>query len=85
MDTDLHGLAGHLRKRGLRVELDAAGLLRATTSVNDLVQQIAMTGDRYITALGHEIGERGREATCAERVAHLLAAPVQTGPRDQTS
>ncbi|MCX5385881.1 hypothetical protein [Streptomyces sp. NBC_00083] len=85
MDSDLQELSGHLRKRGLRVELDAAGFLRAGTSVNDLVEEIAMAGVRYITALGHEIGEQGREATCAERVAHLLAAPVQTGPRDRTS
>ncbi|GGU15668.1 hypothetical protein [Streptomyces violascens] len=82
MDTELRKLADHLRKRGLHVDLDDTGSLRATNSVNDLAEHIAMNGNHYVTPFGYEIGERGHEASCAERIAHMLAAPVQTGLRE---
>ncbi|MFD7164128.1 hypothetical protein [Streptomyces violascens] len=87
MDTDLQRLAGHLRKRGLRVDIDLTdpGSLRAANPLDGMfTEQIAMNGNRYITSLGYEIGESGHEASCAERIAHLLAIPVQTGPREHT-
>ncbi|WP_438293312.1 hypothetical protein [Streptomyces sp. HUAS TT7] len=87
MDTDLQRLAGHLRKRGLHVDVDLTSpeSLQAANPLDGmLTEQIAMNGNRYITSLDYEIGERGHEASCAERIAHMLAVPVQTGPREQT-
>lgn len=83
MDTDLQKLAGHLKDRGLRVDLtDSETTLQAANPLNALLtEQIATTGDRYVTGFGYEIGERGHEASCAERIAHMLAVPIQTGPR----
>ena len=85
MDTDLQKLAGHLRDRGLTVDLtDSETALQAANPLNALLaEQIATTDDRYVTSFGYEIGERGHEASCAERIAHMLAVPVQTGPRTE--
>ncbi|RCH64261.1 hypothetical protein DT019_34315 [Streptomyces sp. SDr-06] len=87
MDTDLQKLAGHLQKRGLCAALDdSETTLRTANPLSaHLTEQIATTEGRYITSFGYEIGERGHEASCAERIAHILAVPVQTGPREKAS
>ncbi|WP_328313054.1 hypothetical protein OG432_24245 [Streptomyces sp. NBC_00442] len=87
MDTDLQKLAGHLQDRGLTVDLtDSETTLQAANPLHEmLTENIATEGDRYVTSFGYEIGERGHEAGCAERIAHLLLVPVQTGPRRRAS
>ncbi|MEV5940661.1 hypothetical protein [Streptomyces sp. NPDC051994] len=86
MDTDLQKLAGHLQSRGLHVALNDTGSLQAANPLSEhLTEQIAMDGSRYVTSFGYEIGERGHEASCAERIAHILAVPIQTGPRKKAS
>ncbi|MEU9195370.1 hypothetical protein [Streptomyces hundungensis] len=87
MDIDLRKLAGHLRDRGLTVELnDDETVLRAANPLHEaLTEQIATNGVRYVTGFGYEIGERGHEAGCAERIAHMLGVPVRTGPRAAAS
>ncbi|GGT99244.1 hypothetical protein [Streptomyces violascens] len=87
MDTNPQGLAGRLRKRGLHVDVgptDAESLRAANPLDGMLTEQIAANGNRYVTSVGFEIGEPGLEASCAERIAHPLAIPVQTGPREHT-
>ncbi|MGW1866479.1 hypothetical protein ACWCPS_13075 [Streptomyces mauvecolor] len=87
MDSDLQRLAGHLRKRGLHVDIDLTDpepLQAANPLDGMLTGQIAMSGSRYVTSLGCGIGERGHEASCAERIAHMLDILVQTGPRERT-
>ncbi|MFI6683382.1 hypothetical protein [Streptomyces sp. NPDC050485] len=86
MDSDLQKLAGHLRKRGLHVDVDdTEPHLQAASPLHEmLTEDIATDGDLYVTSFGYEIGERGHEASCAERIAHLLLlVPVQTGPRTE--
>ncbi|MFD0436987.1 hypothetical protein [Streptomyces chartreusis] len=76
MDTnDLQRLAEHLEERGLRVTVNAAEKrLTATNPLNSrLTEEIVATDDSYVTSFDYEIGERGSEGECAERVARVLA------------
>ena len=71
MDTDLQKLAGHLQSRGPHVALNDTGTLRAARPLDEhLTEQIAVDGSRYVTSFGYEMGGRGHEASCAERIAH---------------
>lgn len=82
MDTnDLQSLAGHLEKRGLRVLVDEPRMrLRATNPLSSrLSEEITATGDRHVTSFDHEIGERGQEPECSERIAHILAVGPASG------
>ncbi|MBV7245140.1 hypothetical protein [Streptomyces sp. MW-W600-10] len=83
--TDLQRLAGHLRNHGLRVvALEPELRLHVTSPLNGLLtQEIVAEGGRYVTGLFHEIGERGREKECAERIARLIAVsgPTTAGAR----
>ncbi|MFI7239589.1 hypothetical protein [Streptomyces cyaneofuscatus] len=73
--TDLQRLAGHLRNHGLQVvALEPELRLHATNPLHSLLtEEIVAEGGRYVTSFSYEIGERGREKACADRIAHLLA------------
>lgn len=76
MDTnDLQRLASHLEHRGLRVAVnDSALRLDVTNPLNSrLSEEIILKRQRYVTGFDHEIGETGDEATCADRIARILA------------
>ncbi|MGW4042919.1 hypothetical protein [Streptomyces sp. NPDC004721] len=76
MDTnDLQNLARHLETHGLRVTIDAPGMrLTVTNPLNSrLTEDIAASGGGWVTSFDYEIGERGGEAACAERIARVLA------------
>ncbi|MFH9134734.1 hypothetical protein [Streptomyces sp. NPDC017524] len=81
--TDLQRLAGHLRNHGLRVVAVEPELrLHATHPQHGLLtEEIVAGGGRYVTSLFYEIGERGREKVCADRIARLLAvsSPITAG------
>jgi hypothetical protein len=82
VDTnDLQVLAGYLEKRGLQVVVNEPGMrLLATNLLNSrLSEEITSTGDRYVTSFDYEIGERGRETECAERIAQMLALGPASG------
>ncbi|MFE2977945.1 hypothetical protein [Streptomyces sp. NPDC059258] len=78
--TDLQRLAGHLRNHGLRVvALEPELRLHVTDPMHGfLTQEIVAEGGRYVTSFLSDIGERGREKKCADRVAHLLAVSLPT-------
>ncbi|MEW2067880.1 hypothetical protein [Streptomyces sp. NPDC007346] len=78
--ADLRRLAGHLRNHGLQVVALEPGLrLHATNPLHRLLtEEIVAEGGRYVTSFSYEIGERGREEECADRMAHLLAASRPT-------
>ncbi|MEV2250231.1 hypothetical protein AB0I94_06610 [Streptomyces sp. NPDC050147] len=46
-----------------------------------LAEEILLTGGRYITGFAYEVGERGAEPDCAERIARILA--VGSEPRTE--
>ncbi|MFH9265984.1 hypothetical protein ACH4KN_17260 [Streptomyces sp. NPDC017546] len=73
--TDLQRLAGHLRDHGLRVvALEPELRLHATNPLHSLLtEEIVAEEGRYVTSFFHEIGERGHEKACADRIARLLA------------
>jgi hypothetical protein len=76
VDTnDLQSLADHVKKRGLQVLVNEPEMrLLATNPLNSrLSEEITAAGDRYVTSFDYEIGERGREPECAERIARILA------------
>lgn len=78
--TDLRRLAGHLRNHGLQVAaLESELRLHVTSPLHGLLtEEIVAEGDRYVTSFLHQIGRRGREKECADRIAHLLAVPGPT-------
>ncbi|MER7404069.1 hypothetical protein ABT373_16635 [Streptomyces sp. NPDC000070] len=73
--NDLQRLSGYLTERGLRVTTDEnEPRLHVTNLLNSrLSEEIVLAGDRYVTSFAHEIGERGGEQACAERIARMLA------------
>lgn len=81
--THLRRLVGHLRNHGLRfVALEPELRLHATHPQHGLLtEEIFAGGGRYVTSFFYEIGERGRETACADRIARLLAvsSPVTAG------
>lgn len=77
MDTnDLQRLAGHLEERGLQVTVDPAGMrLTVANPLNSrLTETIVAARDEWVTSFDYGIGEQGREAECADRIARILAA-----------
>ncbi|WP_406117514.1 hypothetical protein [Streptomyces anulatus] len=74
--TDLQRLAGHLRNHGLQVvALEPELRLHATHPLHSLLtEEIVAEEGRYVTSFLYEIGERGHEKACADRIARLLAA-----------
>ncbi|MGW7096938.1 hypothetical protein [Streptomyces sp. NPDC054874] len=81
--TDLLRLVGHLRNHALRVvALEPELRLHAAHSRRGLLtEEIVAEGGRYVTSFFYEIGERGREKACADRIVRLLAvsSPVTAG------
>ncbi|MES9587834.1 MULTISPECIES: hypothetical protein [unclassified Streptomyces] len=77
--TDLHSLAGHLRKYGLQVvALESEMRLHATNPLHELLaEEIVAANGHYVTSFAYEIGEQGHETECAHRIAQLLAAAQQ--------
>jgi hypothetical protein len=76
VDTDLQKLADGLQKRGLTVApCDPENRLQVTNPVSSLMaEEIVLERGRYITGFGYEIGERGQEKTCIDRLAYMLGA-----------
>ncbi|MEU5900514.1 hypothetical protein [Streptomyces venezuelae] len=77
MDTDdLHRLGAYLEGRGLRVAARDPELILAVANPlhPQLAEEIRLTDGRYITGFDYEVGERGDEQACADRIAHILAA-----------
>jgi hypothetical protein len=72
---DLHRLGKNLENRGLRVAAcDPELRLHVSNPLNSrLGEEILLTGGRYITSFDYEVGERGDEDACAERIARILA------------
>ncbi|MGW2228256.1 hypothetical protein [Streptomyces formicae] len=76
MDTDdLHRLGTYLEKRGLRVAArDPELKLTVANPLHpQLAEEILLADGRYLTSFDYEIGERGDEQACADRIAHVLA------------
>ncbi|MGW0905072.1 hypothetical protein [Streptomyces sp. NPDC002853] len=72
---DLHRLGKLLEGRGLRVAAcDPELRLYVSNPLNSqLAEEIVLTSGRYITGYEYEVGERGAERSCADRIAHILA------------
>ncbi|MFI7285243.1 hypothetical protein ACIBRY_00995 [Streptomyces anulatus] len=73
--TDLQRLVRHLRDHGLRVvALEPELRLHATNPQHGLLtEEIVAERGCYVTSFFYEIGERGREKACADRIARLLS------------
>ncbi|MFK0184555.1 hypothetical protein ACIQV1_10120 [Streptomyces rubiginosohelvolus] len=81
--TDLQRLAGHLRNHGLRVvALEPELRLHVTHQTPGfLTQEIVAEGERYVTSFHDDVGRRGREKECADRIAHRFAVSLPTTAR----
>ncbi|MFI8832557.1 hypothetical protein ACIGPN_16150 [Streptomyces afghaniensis] len=79
--NDVQRLIRYLGEHGLRVTADENDLrLHVANPLNSrLSEEILVVGDRYVTSFAYEIGERGREQECAERIARVLAVSVVAG------
>ncbi|MFE0104454.1 hypothetical protein [Streptomyces sp. NPDC059009] len=76
MDTDdLIQLAHCVEAHGLDATVDEAeSRLLVTNPLNSrLTEEIHAVADGYVTSFDYEIGERGQERECAERIARILA------------
>ncbi|WP_420032187.1 hypothetical protein ACN2WE_04835 [Streptomyces sp. cg28] len=77
MDTDLQKLADDLEGRGLTVaRCDPENLIQVTNPLSSLLaDEIALRRGRYIMAsIDYEVGARGQEKGCADRIAYMLGA-----------
>lgn len=76
MDTDLQKLADGLEMRGLTVaSCDPEKRLQVTNPISSLMaEEITLRRGRYVTGFDYEVGERGAEADCAQRIAYMLGA-----------
>ncbi|WP_428956262.1 hypothetical protein [Streptomyces sp. cg35] len=76
MDTDLQNLVEQLEKHGLTVApCDPEKRLQVTNPISSLLaEEIVLKRGRYYTGFDYEIGDRGREEACAQRIAYLLGA-----------
>ncbi|UIX33335.1 hypothetical protein [Streptomyces sp. GQFP] len=77
---DLRQLASHLEEHCFQVVVNEAELrLHVTNPRNSrLTEEIVAVADRYVTGFDYEIGERGAERECADRIARMLAVGVPT-------
>lgn len=76
MDTDLQNLIDALEMRGLTVaRCDPELRLYVSNPISSLLaEEILLKEGRYYTGFDYEIGARGHEAACGDRVAYLLGA-----------
>ncbi|WP_328631944.1 hypothetical protein [Streptomyces sp. NBC_00356] len=79
MDTDLQNLVDHLEKHHLTVATcDPERRLQVTNPISTLLsEEIVLKRGRYYTGFDYEIGERGKEEACADRIAYLLGATTE--------
>lgn len=79
MDTDLQNLVDQLKQYGLTIATcDPERRLQVTNPISSLLsEEILLKRGRYYTGFDYEIGERGKEAACAGRIAYLLGASAK--------
>lgn len=76
----MNRLVGNLEAHGLKVVVDETeGRLLVSNPLNGmLTEEITAVADRYLTSFDYEIGERGQETACAERIARILAVATNS-------
>ncbi|MEU1302575.1 hypothetical protein [Streptomyces shenzhenensis] len=79
-NDDLRELGARLEAHGLTVAIDQPKRqLNVSNPLNGrLSEQISAVDAHYVTSFAYEIGERGREEDCAERIARILAVGPTT-------
>lgn len=79
-NDDLRHLCARLEARGLTAAVnEPERQLNVSNPLNSrLSEQISAVDAHYVTSFGYEIGERGREEDCAERIARILAVGLTT-------
>ncbi|WP_425838935.1 hypothetical protein [Streptomyces fractus] len=82
MDTDLQNLVDELKARGLTIAVCAPeNRLQVTNPISSLLsEEVVLRRGHYVTGFDYEIGDRGNETACADRIAYLLGATVEAAP-----
>ncbi|MGA4841782.1 hypothetical protein [Streptomyces sp. G45] len=82
MDTnDLKQLTSHLENLGLLIDVGEPAMRVAVTNPlnSRLSEEILVVGDRYVTSFDYEVGVRGAERECADRISRILAVNSNSG------